>query len=50
MSWFIFAVLTALFESLKDVFSKRSLGEVDEYIAAWSLRVFALPFLLPALL
>lgn len=49
MSWFIFAVLTAFFESLKDVFSKKSLGEVDEYVASWSLRAFALPFLLPIL-
>lgn len=49
MLWFIFSFFTALFESLKDVFSKKSLKNVDEYIVSWSLRFFALPFLLPLL-
>ena len=47
--WFLFAFLTAFFESLKDVFSKKSLKKADEYIVSWSLRVFALPFLIPLL-
>jgi len=50
MLWFIFAFLTALFESLKDVSSKATLKNVDEYVVSWSLRFFALPFLLPFLL
>jgi uncharacterized membrane protein len=50
MVWFIFAFLTALFEATKDVFSKKSLKDVDEYVVAWSLPFFALPFLLPILL
>ncbi|MFH1127413.1 MAG: DMT family transporter [archaeon] len=53
MLWLLFASFTAFFESMKDVFSKKSLGgarNVDEYVAAWSFRFFALVFLLPLLL
>nr|QNO52146.1 hypothetical protein MDNCFBIC_00016 [Methanosarcinales archaeon ANME-1 ERB6] len=50
MLWFIFAFLTALFEATKDVLSKKSLKDIDEYVVAWSLPCFALPFLLPILL
>ncbi len=50
MLWFIFAFLTALFEATKDVLSKKSLKDIDEYVIAWSLPCFALPFLLPLLL
>ncbi len=49
MVWFLFSFLTAFFESLKDVFSKKSLKNIDEYIIAWALVFFALPFLLPLL-
>lgn len=47
--WFLFSLLTALFESLKDVLSKISLREVDEYVVAWAIRFFSLPFLIPLL-
>jgi uncharacterized membrane protein len=50
MIWFIFALLTAFFESLKDVSSKKSLKNIDVYIVSWSFRFFALLFLLPLLL
>lgn len=40
------ALSSAFFESLKDVTSKRVLKNVDEYVAAFSLRFFALPTLL----
>ncbi len=52
MLWFVFALLTALFESVKDVFSKKclKLRETDEYMVAWALPCLGLPFLLPALL
>ncbi len=50
MIWLLFAFLTALFESLKDVTSKRGLQHFDEYIIAASLILFQLPFLLPLLL
>lgn len=49
MTWIAFALLTAFCESLKDVFSKKGLADIDEYVIAWSLRFFALPFLLPIL-
>ena len=49
MLWVLFALLTAFCESMKDVFSKKSLREIDVYFMAWSLRFFALPFLLPLL-
>ncbi len=49
MLWLLFAILSALFESLKDLFSKKSLKDTDEYVVAWALPCFALPFLIPAL-
>ncbi len=49
MLWFILSLLTAISESTKDMFSKRGLQKIDEYVVAWSLRFFALPFLLPLL-
>lgn len=47
--WFLFAFLTAFFESLKNVFSKKGLQNSDEYIVAWASRFFALPLLFLAL-
>lgn len=49
MIWFIFAFLSAFFDALKNVFSKINLKTIDEYIVAWSLRFFTLPFLIPLL-
>jgi len=49
MTWFVLSLLTALCESLKDVFSKKGLKITDEYVISWSLRFFALFFLLPIL-
>jgi uncharacterized membrane protein len=45
MTWFIFAILTALFRSFTDVAGKIGLKNMDEYIVAWSLFLFALPFI-----
>ena len=45
--WILFSVLTAFFESLKDVFSKKGLKTFDEYVIAWSLRILTLLFLFP---
>ncbi len=36
------ALLTAFFDSLKDLFSKKGLKKIDEYIIAWSLPAFSL--------
>ena len=49
MEWLIFAVLTAVFDSLKNLVSKRGLQSADEYVVAWASRFFALPLLLPLL-
>lgn len=49
MTWVVFAALTALCESAKDVLGKRGLSKGDEYLVAWAWRFFALPFLLPLL-
>jgi len=46
MMWFVFAFLTASFETLKDIVSKRTVADVSEYMVAWSWIFFALPFLL----
>ena len=46
MIWLIFSLLNALFESLKDVLSKKTLQATDEYLVAWSLRLFSLPFII----
>lgn len=50
MEWIAYSFLTAIFESLKDVLGKKSLEKCNEYIVAWSLRIFALPFILPLLI
>ncbi|MBR9699051.1 EamA family transporter [Candidatus Woesearchaeota archaeon] len=47
MIWVLFALLTALFEALKDVFSKKSLQKVDEFIVALAFRLYALPIIIP---
>ncbi len=48
--WLFLAFLTALSEALKDVFSKYSLKNSHPLLVAFSMRLFALPFLLPLLL
>jgi drug/metabolite transporter (DMT)-like permease len=50
MIWLVFAILTAFFESSKDVSSKKSLQTLDAYIVAWMANIFALAFLIPLLL
>ncbi|WP_429221579.1 EamA family transporter [Methanobacterium oryzae] len=42
---YLFATLSAFFESMKEVFSKKGLKDVDEYIITWAFGFFALPFL-----
>lgn len=49
MLWFVYAALTAFFESLKDVASKKSLKSSNEYFAAWALSAVTVPLLLPVL-
>jgi uncharacterized membrane protein len=45
MTWLIFAGLTALFDSLKDLQSKRTVPFVDIYLVSWSLFALMLPVL-----
>ncbi|MGZ7160343.1 MAG: EamA family transporter [Methanobacterium sp.] len=45
ISPYIYALLSALFESLKDVSSKLGLKDMDEYLVTWAFGFFALPFL-----
>jgi drug/metabolite transporter (DMT)-like permease len=49
MVWLILAILTAFFESLKDVKSKQSLVYLDEYWVTWATQVIAVICLLPML-
>lgn len=49
MNGLLFAFLTALSESLKDVTSKHGLKQIDEYVVSWMLRSLAFLFLLPLL-
>jgi uncharacterized membrane protein len=50
MWWIPLALATALFESLKDVFSKRSLSSVDPYTTSFALRLTSFVLLAPILL
>ena len=45
----ILALFTAFFESIKDVLSKKNVKNIDEYVVAFSLMFFALPFVTPIL-
>jgi drug/metabolite transporter (DMT)-like permease len=49
MIWPLLALLTAVSESLKDVFAKKVLRTTDEYLVTWGLGTLALPLLLPLL-
>ncbi|NJN48914.1 MAG: EamA family transporter [Alkalinema sp. RL_2_19] len=50
MLWFVCALSTAFFESLKDVRSKQTLRYLDEYWVAWATQVVVALVLLPLLL
>lgn len=49
MIYLVFAFLTALFESLKDLSGKFGLGRLNEFFISWAMSAFALPVLLPLL-
>ncbi|MCA9471400.1 MAG: EamA family transporter [Nitrospirales bacterium] len=46
MSWFLFALLAAFSESLKDLFSKKGLESVQPHVAALAASAFSFPILL----
>ena len=47
MSWFVYALLCALFLATADVCAKKALGRVDEYLVAWGRLVCAAPLFVP---
>jgi len=49
MIWVLYALLTAFFESIKDIFTKKTLTHLDVYIVSWYWRFFTFVFLLPLL-
>ncbi len=48
--WFLLSFGSAFFDSIKDVFAKKSIVKIDEYAAAWSQRFFSLIILVPLML
>lgn len=44
--WFLLAFSSAIFDSLKDFFSKKSFVHADEYVIGWAMRCFSIPLLL----
>jgi uncharacterized membrane protein len=42
---YIYAILSALFEALRNVSGKMGLKDMDEYLVTWAFGFFALPFL-----
>ena len=43
---YIYEILSALFEALRNVSGKMGLKDMDEYLVTWAFGFFALPFLL----
>jgi len=47
--WIFLAVLTAVFTSLQEVYTKKITSKVNPYVIAWGWMFFSLPFLAPFL-
>lgn len=47
MEWFWYALSSAFFESLRDLFSKQGLATIDPWVLALATPLFTLPYLLP---
>lgn len=45
MTWFLFALATALFSACRDFFSKQNAKNINPLIVSWSLSLFSVPFL-----
>lgn len=50
MSWFFFAISTAFLQSVRDVFNKKAISKVDEYVNTFSLNLLTAICSLPLLL
>ncbi|MBW8049349.1 MAG: EamA family transporter [Cytophagales bacterium] len=46
-SWLILAILTAVFKSIMDIFSKFALRRTNEFVVGWAVFFFTTPFLIP---
>jgi len=49
MSWFIFAISTAFLESVRDIFNKKTVSQIDEYILVFSFNLLTAIFAFPLL-
>ncbi|MEO1763383.1 MAG: EamA family transporter [Cyanobacteria bacterium J06629_18] len=49
MTWFLFAISTAFLESVKDVFNKKTISQIDEYILVFSFNLLTAIISLPLL-
>ncbi|AFY55889.1 putative membrane protein [Rivularia sp. PCC 7116] len=49
MSWFFFAISTAFLESLRDIFNKKTVSVIDEYILVFSFNLLTAIFASPLL-
>jgi uncharacterized membrane protein len=50
MSWFLFAISTAFLESVRDIFNKKTVSQIDEYILVFSFNLLTAIFAFPLLL
>lgn len=49
MIWFILSILTALSVSIQDIFKKKALQNMDNYIFTWGMSLFSMIFIFPLL-
>ncbi len=49
MTWFFFAISTAFLESVRDIFNKKTVSQVDEYVITFSLNLLTALFGFPLL-
>lgn len=49
MSWFFFAISTAFLESVRDIFNKKTVSQIDEYILVFSFNLLTAIFAFPLL-
>lgn len=50
MIWLLFAFLSALSRTMRDLFSKKGVNTIDEYLLSWFLRFFSAAMILPLLI
>lgn len=50
MSWFLFAISTAFLESVRDIFNKKTVDKVDEYVITFAFNLLTALFACPLFL